>query len=124
MQSRKTMRVLARFSPAAAIVIPALLLGIGNTQASSAPIPAGNSHQVKRGEAIFQQRCIGCHNKQPDDTTPFGPPNLHTSFHRPAPLTKKEAVDIIANGKGTMPGWGKVLSKDDIDDVIAYLKTR
>lgn len=78
---------------------------------------------AKRGEAMFKQRCIACHNKQPGDTTPFGPPNLNGIFRGPTAITTKDAETVISNGKGQMPGWGKILTKSDIDDLLAYLKT-
>jgi mono/diheme cytochrome c family protein len=37
-------------------------------------------------------------------------------------MTTKEAGDIVVHGKGTMPGWGAVLTHSDVDDVVAYLK--
>ena len=121
MQLRKRVQVMKSFSVTAAVLaVFALPFCMTNLHAA---VPGSMSQRARRGEVIFQQRCAGCHHKQPGDTTPFGPPNLHESFRRASPLTTKEAVDIIANGKGTMPGWGKVLSKSDIDDVIAYLKT-
>lgn len=53
---------------------------------------------------------------------PFGPPNLNGIFRGPSPMTTKEAEDTVVRGKGTMPGWGAVLSHSDVDDVVAYLK--
>lgn len=78
----------------------------------------------KAGSAIFHKRCIGCHNKQRGDATPFGPPNLYTAFHGASHLTAPEAEKIIINGKGNMPTFGSILSKTDIRDVIAYLQAR
>ncbi len=51
-----------------------LLAGsVGIAVAQKPPV----SGKAKQGETIFKAQCIGCHNKQPGDTTPFGPPNLH-----------------------------------------------
>ena len=72
---------------------------------------------------MFQQRCISCHNKQPGDTAPFGPPNLYGIFRGPSPLTAKQVEEIVAHGKGTMPAWGAVLTHSDIDALVAYMKT-
>ncbi len=79
---------------------------------------------AKQGQAIFRQRCAACHNKQPGDTSPFGPPNLNGIFRGTSPLTAKEAARIIEDGKPPMPAFGSVLSRSDIDDLIAYLKSR
>lgn len=123
MQFRKNIRVLASLAPVAAIIVPALMLGAINLRPSSAMASETNSARVKQGEDIFKQKCVGCHNKQPGDTTPFGPPNLNGIFKGTTPLSTRKAEDIITNGTTTMPEFGKVLSKNDIDDVIAYLKT-
>ena len=82
------------------------------------------SPQAKAGEEVFKTRCLVCHNKQPGDTTPFGPPNLYVAFKGPTAMSTTAAANIIVHGKGTMPAWGGILSKSDINDVIAYLRTR
>jgi mono/diheme cytochrome c family protein len=82
------------------------------------------SGRAKQGAAIFRQRCAACHNKQPGDTSPFGPPNLNGIFRGSSPLTTKQAVSIIENGKSPMPAFGTVLTRSDVDNVIAYLRTR
>jgi mono/diheme cytochrome c family protein len=79
---------------------------------------------VHEGDAIFHKRCVVCHNKQRGDDSPFGPPNLYTAFHGPTPLATRVAENIIVNGKGQMPAFGTVLSRTEIRQVIAYLKTR
>lgn len=126
---RKRVARLARTSAAgksrwiAAAVLPAVAL----SAAMLRPPPAGAADamgaQAKRGEVVFRARCINCHNKQPGDTTPFGPPNLNGIFRGPNAVSTRDAEDIIVNGKGQMPGWGKMLTRGDIDDVMAYLKT-
>ena len=80
--------------------------------------------QAKRGEVIFHQRCESCHNKQPGQSAPFGPPNLYGIFHGPSAITTRKAEEIITHGKGAMPAWGPVLTHSDIDSVVTYLKAR
>lgn len=109
----------------AAFLAPAILIcGAAFPGSAAQPASVAMSPRAKHGETIFEQRCIVCHNKQPGDTTPFGPPNLNGIFRRQPPLSVKEAVTIIDNGKGTMPGWSNVLTREEIGDVVAYLKTR
>jgi mono/diheme cytochrome c family protein len=89
--------------------------------------PAMNA-KAKRGAAIFQQNCVSCHNKQPDDTTPFGPPNLHGIFSSKSkispPVTQAQATDTIKKGKAPMPAFGAILTNAQIEDLIAYLKAQ
>lgn len=106
-----------------ASLFPVLLLCCMDIPDSPAQSHGPLGAKAKRGEIVFQQHCINCHNKQPGDTMPFGPPNLHGIFSGPSALTTKQAEDVVVRGKGTMPGWGTVLMHSDIDDVVAYLRT-
>jgi mono/diheme cytochrome c family protein len=93
---------------------------LGATEpAAEHPNPA-----TKRGAEIFQKRCVSCHNKQPGDESPFGPPNLYSAFRGTPPLSVHDAENIIRNGKGNMPPFGSILSPSDIRSVIAYLRKR
>jgi mono/diheme cytochrome c family protein len=78
----------------------------------------------RQGDAIFHQRCIQCHNQQPGDAVPFGPPNLYSAFRGQNAITSKEAETIITGGKGQMPAFGSILSRDEIRSIISYLRTR
>jgi len=82
--------------------------------------PAPQSAAVRRGDSLFHQRCAVCHNKQPADTTPFGPPNLYQVFQKKA-ITVAQASEIIRKGKGPMPAFGTSISDGQIRDVVAYL---
>ena len=87
-------------------------------------VHAASNEEVKQGETIFHEQCIKCHNKQPGDTSPFGPPNLHGVFHAKPGITTAEAMHIISHGKGNMPPFGSTLTAGSIQSVIAYLKTQ
>jgi mono/diheme cytochrome c family protein len=97
---------------------------IGYADTAKPPMNA----KAKRGAAIFQQNCVSCHNKQPDDSTPFGPPNLHGIFSsKPMvspPVTVAQATETIKNGKAPMPAFASLLTEAQINDLIAYLKTQ
>jgi len=98
-----------------------LILGFGCTSAFASDAPA--TPAAKQGDQIFHQRCVVCHNKQPDDTTPFGPPNLYKVF-RSHTMTTAQAETIISNGKGQMPAFKTILTKPEIKSVISYLRSR
>ena len=87
----------------AAFVFASALLFPANMSASSGETEPSASPQVKAGEAIFKKRCLVCHNKQPGDNAPFGPPNLYVAFKGPSALSTKAATNIITHGKATMP---------------------
>jgi mono/diheme cytochrome c family protein len=81
-----------------------------------------SSASLKHGDQIFHQRCSTCHNKQPGDSSPFGPPNLYDIFRHSSSLSVKQAETIITQGKGAMPAFGTMLSRSDIRSVIGYLR--
>ena len=61
-------------------VLIALVPVCGLVLAGMSGVAAGQKAEAGKaaqGETIFKTQCIGCHNKQVGDTTPFGPPNLH-----------------------------------------------
>ncbi len=104
-----------------------LLLAGSAVQATLGATEPASEHPTaatKRGAEIFQKRCVACHNKQPGDESPFGPPNLYSAFRNTPPLSVHDAETIIRNGKGTMPPFASILSPSDIRSVIAYLRKR
>jgi mono/diheme cytochrome c family protein len=107
---------------AAGALLLTSLVGLADTAK-----PAMNA-KAKRGSVIFQQNCVSCHNKKPDDTTPFGPPNLYGIFSsKPLvtpPITPEQAADVIRKGVAPMPAFGSMLSEAQISDLIAYLKVQ
>lgn len=105
-------------------VLSAVLMGLATFVLAGGLAFAGShsSAASKRGEPLFRHDCAGCHNKQPGDTTPFGPPNLHGIFQRKA-LTPAQARNIIRHGRAAMPSFGS-LSNSQINDLLAYLKTQ
>jgi mono/diheme cytochrome c family protein len=102
-----------------AVMLLAGSVGIAVGQKSPA------SGKAKQGETIFKAQCIGCHNKQPGDTTPFGPPNLHGIIgNTPPQITPQQAAATIKTGKGIMPPFEGKLTAQDISSVVAYLKAQ
>jgi mono/diheme cytochrome c family protein len=109
---------LALLLPIAGIILAA---SVGVAVAQKPAVSA----KAKQGETIFKAQCIGCHNKQPGDTTPFGPPNLHGIIGTTPPqVTAQVAAATIKSGKGIMPPFEGKLTPQDISNVVAYLKTQ
>ena len=94
-----------------------LLAGVGSVFAK-----AGDA---AKGKNVFTQ-CAACHN--PDSTEVKLGPGLKGLFKR-ATLKNGKKVnednvrDAINNGGGKMPPFADILTDDDRDNVIAYLKT-
>lgn len=109
-------------------LIAAMVLVLASASGFYASAKPAPSAKAKKGDLLFHQHCVSCHNKQPGDTSPFGPPNLHGIFSdKPLvnpPITPVEARKIIREGKSPMPPFGNVLSDSQISALIAYLKTQ
>ncbi|NIP72465.1 MAG: c-type cytochrome [Gammaproteobacteria bacterium] len=101
--------------------------------------PAGaQSGDAERGEEIYARRCVGCHgvdgdglgpaaerlNPPPRDFT-FGLYKFRTTGFDDFVPNDSDLLRMIRDGMpGTaMPGWGDVLSEQDMRDLIAYIKT-
>ena len=111
--------------PLSALILPGvMMLIVARCLTASASSDTATTDTVKQGGEIFNKRCIVCHNKQPGDNTPFGPPNLYTAFHGTPPLTAQQAETIVVHGRGQMPPFGAILSRTEIRSVIAYLRKR
>jgi mono/diheme cytochrome c family protein len=87
--------------------------------------------EARRGEPIYQRYCSGCHGVDGQGGAKNFMPHVGT-------LTRKGYIDlledeflarVIADGgeawgkSAFMPAWKMTLSKQDIDDVIGYIRT-
>ena len=107
----------------------------GQSASRSLPLqhPSGTklTEQESRGAGVFIQRCSLCHLAKT-----FGAggskfccvaslgPNLGGLFKNLTPDQEKAFRDIILNGGPTyMPPWKYGLTAEEIDDIVAYLKT-
>ncbi len=94
-------------------------------------IPLG--YEQAQGKRIFYEQCVWCHA----DSTPAGPSNRSNVTPTPplmndgtvfnadsdAALRKMIALGGRDTGKSAMmPPYGKSLSSEDIDDLIAYMR--
>jgi hypothetical protein len=128
---------------ASLVVVPALFASsLGSAQEggsratqSSPPIhhPSGTklTEQQIRGAGIFFQRCSLCHLAKTSGAggskfccvSSLGP-DLSVEFKNVTPDQEKAYREIIMNGGLTyMPSWKYGLTPEEIDDIIAYLKT-
>jgi len=89
------------------------------------------TEQQLRGAAVFFQRCSLCHLAKTSGAggskyccvASLGP-DLSGRFKDVTPDQEKAYREIILNGGPTyMPSWKYGLTADEIDDIIAYLKT-
>src|SRR5581483_4832268 len=82
----------------------------------------------KAGEYLFFQRCSLCHVPQYSKTSAVSdlPPvfiGLDGMFKDADPGMENTARTFILNGTQRMPGFKYALKPEEIDNLIAYLKT-
>jgi mono/diheme cytochrome c family protein len=94
------------------------------------------SHDIKNGERIFKSGCIACHGAggrgAPETMTEFRRPDTFPDFSQcdqATPEPNSAWKDVILHGGPTrafsqiMPAFDELLSSDEIDDLIAYLRS-
>lgn len=67
---------------------------------------------------VFNKNCAGCHRGGP--TQAFAPALSGYLASHEAAKTRR----IIRDGVGNMPPFGHRLKRRELDDLMAYLKTR
>jgi len=80
-------------------------------------IPVG----VERGKLLFTYRCQVCHGKEGDGA----PPTNVKLAEVAASLTDEELIEFVSDGQLNlkMPAFGKTLSKDELKEIVAYIRT-
>jgi mono/diheme cytochrome c family protein len=77
------------------------------------------------GAALFKASCAACHGADGSGETPVGK-SMKVRDLRSADVQKQtdlELTKVIAGGKGKMPAYGKKMSDEDIQAVIATIRT-
>ncbi|SFO83016.1 c-type cytochrome [Tranquillimonas alkanivorans] len=103
-------------------------------------LPYDDADAVARGAALYEEYCASCHGAdlegEPDWRTrlPSGlmpaPPHNETghTWHHPTEqlflLTKHGVAEMVGGGyESAMPGFGDVLSDQQIREVLAFIKS-
>ncbi len=87
----------------------------------------GLNPEQAAGRKIYDNHCDRCH--RPYSTKGRKGPGLKGIFRNKylpqtgLPANDDRVTDIIRNGRPDMPGYGQVLSAQDIQDLLAYLHT-
>jgi len=95
-----------------------------------------HSHDVKNGERLYKSGCITCHGADgrgaPETLTEFQRPDTFPDFTRcdqTTPEPNSVWKDVILHGgpargfSQIMPAFGELLTSDQIDDLITYLRS-
>lgn len=90
-------------------------------------LPLISWNKVYAGQEVYDGLCVGCHGiygRGDGDwaiNIPVPPRDLSGSIYR-SELSDQQLYKIIAEGKGAMPAAADVLSLDDIQNVIAFVR--
>lgn len=101
-------------------------------QTQSAPAPAPTPAPVpaadpKAGAQVYAAKCASCHGASGDgngsDAMYYTP--APTDFTKPAFKSVPDAAarETILKGKGNMPPFAKKLTPQQLEDVMAFLRT-
>jgi mono/diheme cytochrome c family protein len=113
---------------AASATILLLLFGLGcEVERRRSDAELGLNPQQAAGRHTYDQYCDRCH--APYSSRKRQGPSLRGVFKRdylPAsgmPANNDRVTDIIRFGRDKMPGYGQVLTQEQISDLLAYLHT-
>lgn len=124
-QSVETSQAATAPSPAADAPEPTAVVHAAQGAASQVAAAQGGKGDAAKGKTVFEQ-CAICHNVDTDEEK-MGP-SLKGLFHK-AKMKNGHAVNeesvraVIKAGGNGMPGYEDLLSAEEMDNLIAYLKT-
>lgn len=77
-----------------------------------------------QGETVFKDKCASCHGPDGSGQSAMGKMMKLRDLRSAEVQSKSDAqlTEFIAKGKTPMPAYEKQLSKEQIRDVVAYLR--
>lgn len=91
-----------------------------------APAPFPEPGSVEKGRVLAQENCSGCHAVGPTGTSPYAPAPPFRTLHQKYDvegLAEAFAEGILVGHKGEKQMPEFVMTAEQIDDLIAYLKS-
>ena len=138
-RSRSAFRAAAA-SLLALVALSALLAGCGGakepapvasetteTPAPTSTEPAATLDPAADAKAQFASKCATCHGPDGHGDGPAAaalnpkPRNYHDKAYM-STRTDEQLIEVITNGKGAMPKWGGILTKDQIVALVAHVR--
>lgn len=125
-----------------------MLIGCGNTSSTDTALGQHqidpktgfiirdlNIAQIMRGEVVYATHCVGCHGpngeatpdwRKPNSDGKYPPPPLDSSahaWHHSTNVLKKTILKGTPPEIGSMPAWEDILTEQQVDDVIVWIKS-
>lgn len=119
--------MVSRASLALTTVAASMFLGVG-VLALPAAASRGVDVAADPGAELYAKHCANCHGPQGAGDGMLGsalkpPPTDLTDAEKMASLTDEAILEVMAQGKGMMPGLGSAVSEDELKALLAYVRT-
>jgi mono/diheme cytochrome c family protein len=101
------------------VTVMLVWLLVGSASVAIAASASGNDP----GQSTFEVHCATCHAPNGSGDTVVGKSMKIPDLRAPEVQSQADAqlIDVIANGKGPMPGFKSSLSKDEIDALVKHV---
>jgi mono/diheme cytochrome c family protein len=108
------------------LMAAALLLAGCDTQLRKSDAELGLNPRQASGRHIFDRYCATCH--QAYSSRAWRGPSLEGLFKKQfmpsgTPANDDRVREVISLGRSKMPAFGRTLSPQQVDDLLAYLHT-
>ena len=97
----------------------AIALPILASATAAAALDGAAADQIKLGERLANQSCVVCHFSPQITSGPYAPALSKDSLGGKADVMH----EVIANGTPRMPGFKYQFKPQQIDAIVAYIKT-
>jgi mono/diheme cytochrome c family protein len=93
-----------------------------------ATVPAATSaRQEHPGQRTYLQYCSPCHGQKGRGDGPAAvafhpPPADYTNPDGIPKMTDEQVMEVITKGRGAMPAWGAILTREQLVPLVAYLR--
>jgi len=109
------------------LLLALLLLIACDAEPRKSDAELGLNAQQIRGRRVYEQRCAECHFAYSGRN--LRGPSMHELFKKPylpssgTPTNDERVRDVILLGRSKMPAFGRLLTADQVEDLLTYLHT-